>query len=537
MEAIEIKYPLGVQDFEDIRKGNYLYVDKTDLIYKLVSTNKYAFLSRPRRFGKSLLTSTLHYYLAGRKDLFTGLAIEKLEEEWIQYPVLHLDLSPAKKNTPELLCAKLNEILDEQEKKMQLKVSGSPGDRLEKLIKQAYEKTGKRVVLLVDEYDAPIMNMLHNSEVLPGIREVMRDLFESLKACNTYLKFVFLTGVSTFSQMGIFSELNNLTKITTLDEYATICGITEQELVDNFQQGISELAAKKKVTKEEILALLKDKYDGYHFSTEMVDIYNPFSLLNAFYGKALGDYWFDSGTSTSLVNAFKQYVGDFRLELDKINDNGGANQSQFVRSLEDHASIVPLLYQSGYLTIKDYDEKEDLYLLDTPNAEVRIGLLKNLLPLFSSANPDETVNAASRAATALREGNIDRAMELLRSALKDIPYGKNEAEILQSKEGTEEYYHKFFHFFFRLLYGNVHSEVRNSTGATDVEITTPKYIYIVEIKINASTNVALKQIDKKGYAVPHMADSRAVYKVGVRFSTKERTLSDWKVVEAKGATE
>jgi hypothetical protein len=307
--------------------------------------------------------------------------------------------------------------------------------------------------------------------------------------------------------------------------------------VDNFQQGISELAAKKKVTKEEILALLKDKYDGYHFSTEMVDIYNPFSLLNAFYGKALGDYWFDSGTSTSLVNAFKQYVGDFRLELDKINDNGGANQSQFVRSLEDHASIVPLLYQSGYLTIKDYDEKEDLYLLDTPNAEVRIGLLKNLLPLFSSANPDETVNAASRAATALREGNIDRAMELLRSALKDIPYGKNEAEILQSKEGTEEYYHKFFHFFFRLLYGNVHSEVRNSTGATDVEITTPKYIYIVEIKINASTNVALKQIDKKGYAVPHMADSRAVYKVGVRFSTKERTLSDWKVVEAKGATE
>jgi hypothetical protein len=537
METIEIKYPVGVQDFEKIRKGNYLYVDKTDLIYKLVSIDSYVFLSRPRRFGKSLLTSTLHYYLAGRKDLFTGLAIEKLEKEWTQYPVLHLDLSPAKKNSPELLSAKLNEILDEQEKKMQLKVSGSPGDRLEKLIKQSYEKTGKPVVLLVDEYDAPIMNVLHNSEVLPGIREIMRDLFESLKACDTYLKFVFLTGVSTFSQMGIFSELNNLDVITNDNEYASICGITQQELLDNFQVGIHELAQALKCSEEETLARLKDKYDGYHFTKSLLDIYNPFSLIKAFKSKDLGNYWFDSGTSTSLVNSFRQYVGDFQLELDKINDNGGANQSQFVRSLEDHATIVPLLYQSGYLTIKDYDEKEDLYLLGTPNAEVRVGLLKNLLPLFSSANPDVTVNAASRAATALREGNIDRAMNLLRSALKDIPYGKNEAEILQSKEGTEEYYHKFFHFFFQLLYGNVHSEVRNSTGATDVEITTPKYIYVVEIKINSSPSVALKQIDKKGYAVPHMADHRAVYKVGVKFSTKERTVSDWKVVEAKGYTE
>jgi hypothetical protein len=381
------------------------------------------------------------------------------------------------------------------------------------------------------------MNVLHKPDVLQEVRDIMRNFYTSLKANDKYLRFVFITGVSTFSQMGIFSELNNLDVITNDNEYASICGITQQELLDNFPVGIRELSISLKCSEEETLARLKDKYDGYHFTKSLLDVYNPFSLIKAFKSKDLGNYWFDTGTSTSLVNAFRQYVGDFRFELDKINGNGGANQSQFVRSLEDHASIVPLLYQSGYLTIKDYDEKEDLYQLGMPNAEVRVGLLKNLLPLFSSADPDETANAASRASTALREGNIDRAMELLRSALKSIPYGKNESEILQSKEATEEYYHKFFHFFFYLLYGNVHSEVRLSTGATDVEITTPKYIYVVEIKINASTNVALKQIDKKGYAVPHLSDPRTVYKVGVRFSTKERTLSDWKVVEAKGTTE
>jgi hypothetical protein len=418
MEEMDILYPVGVQDFKDIREGNFLYVDKTDLIYKLVRSSKFAFLSRPRRFGKSLLTSTLHYYLAGRKEFFTGLAIEKLEKDWYEYPVVHLDLSPAKRNSAEDLRKKLNSIIDEQDKKMQVQTSGTLGDRMESLIKQANEKYGRRVVLLVDEYDAPVMHVLHNSELLPEIREVMRELFEPLKACNTYLKFVFITGVSTFSQMGIFSELNNLDVITNDNEYASICGITQQELVDNFQKGIHELSLVLKCSEEETLSRLKDKYDGYHFTKSLLDIYNPFSLIKAFKSNDLGDYWFDTGTSTSLVNALRQYVGDFQFELDKINANGGANRSQFVRSLEDHASIIPLLYQSGYLTIKAYDEKEDLYLLDMPNAEVRIGLLKNLLPLYSAADPDETANAASRASTALREGNIDKAMEILRSALK-----------------------------------------------------------------------------------------------------------------------
>jgi hypothetical protein len=473
----------------------------------------------------------LHYYLAGCKELFTGLAMEKLEKDWIQYPVLHFDLSPAKKSTAEALRTKLHEMLDEQQKALGLEVTGSPGDRLEKLIKQTYAKTGKPVALLVDEYDAPIMNMLHNAEVLPEIREVMCDFFESLKACDVYLKFVFLTGVSTFSQMGIFSELNNLDVITNSNDYATICGITEQELRDNFTQGIAKLAQARQWTTEEALAQLKDKYDGYHFTKSMVDVYNPFSLIKALKESDTGNYWFDTGTSSALVRAFQQYVGNFTIELDKIDSQEWMYRSQFVCSLEDRARIIPLLYQTGYLTIKDYDVKTDQYLLGMPNAEVRVGLLKNLLPLFTEIDAYDMENFAGRASCDLREGNIDHAMEILQSVLKSIPYGKNEAAIFSDLQATEQYYHNLYHLFFKMLCNRVNSEVRNSTGSTDVVITTPRFVYVVEIKINSKVKVALDQIDKKGYAVPYLAGERTVYKVGVNFSTETRTLSEWKVVK------
>jgi hypothetical protein len=530
MEAERIKYPIGYQDFEKIRKQNMLYVDKTALIYNLVTTNSYVFLSRPRRFGKSLLASTLHYYLSGRKDLFTGLAIEKLEEDWIQYPVLHFDLGRVKEFTIDRLCQALDDMLNANEEPYGITTSGTPGRRLDMLISEAYRKTGCPVVLLIDEYDGPMMDVLHQPDKLQEVRKVMREFYASLKANDRKLKFVFITGVSTFSQMGIFSELNNLHKITNDDRYATICGITEQELRDNFAQGISELAKKRGSSQEEILAMLKDKYDGYHFSDALVDIYNPFSLLNAFSMVKIGNYWFESGTSSTLVRAFQEYVGDIQYELDQIENKEWMSQSQFMRSLEDHACLIPLLYQSGYLTIKEYDIKEDQYLLDYPNAEVRVGLLRNLLPLYSPANPDTTANAASRASTALREGNIDTAMENLRSLLKSIPYGKNEPKILQDTEATEEHYQKFFFLYFRMMCDQVHAEVRNSTGATDVTITTPNYIYVVELKIDSTPEVALKQIEEKGYAVPYMEGRRTVYKVGVNFSTQERTITGWKVV-------
>jgi hypothetical protein len=536
MEDNEILYPVGYQDFKEIREGGFLYVDKTKLIHKLVRTSKYVFLSRPRRFGKSLLTSTLHYYLSGRKDLFTGLAIEKLEKNWIQYPVLHFDLGRVKEFTIDDLRLALNDMLNENEEPYGITTSGTPGRRLNLLISEAYRKTGQRVVLLIDEYDGPMMDVLHQPDKLQEVRKVMREFYASLKANDRKLKFVFITGVSTFSQMGIFSELNNLEKISSVDEYATICGITEQELKDNFKIGIESLARKEECSPEEILNRLKDKYDGYHFSEELVDIYNPFSLLNAFKFSKMDNFWFDSGTSATLIRAFEQYVGDFQEELDKIENKEWMNQSEFTRSLEDHAQLIPLLYQSGYLTIKEYDKKEKQYILDYPNAEVRIGLLKNLLPLFSVANPDTTVNAASRASTALREGDIDTAMNNLRSLLKSIPYGKNEPKILQDMEATEEHYQKFFFLYYRMMCDLVHAEVRNSTGATDVTITTPNYIYVVELKINSTPEIALQQIDEKGYAVPFMDGSRAVYKIGVNFSTETRTLSEWKVVEAKGVS-
>jgi hypothetical protein len=533
MEIEEIKYPVGMQDFEKIRKGNYLYVDKTDLVYKLANSVSYAFLSRPRRFGKTLLTSTLHYYFDGRKDLFTGLAMEQLEKDWTQYPVLHFDLGRLKELTPDELREALHKILKKHDENFGITSTGTPGERLDELIQGAYSKTGKPVVVLVDEYDAPIMDVLHQPDKLPEVRNIMRNFYTSLKANDKYLRFVFITGVSTFSQMGIFSELNNLMKITSDDRYAAICGITEQELMDNFTQGIANLAEKKECSQEEILALLKDKYDGYHFSDALVDIYNPFSLLNAFDRSKIEDYWFDSGTSSSLVNAFRQYVGDFNLEIDKIDSGEWVKSNVFTKSLEDHASIIPLLYQSGYLTIKDYDRESEQYRLGTPNAEVRIGLLENLLPLHVAAEGTDVSSPALRASTAMRKGDINGAMEILQSLLKNIPYGKNETKKFHDMKTTEQYYHDLFHFFFSMMCNLVSSEVRNATGATDVVITTPKYIYVVEIKIDSNPATALRQIDKKQYALPYLAGPHQVFKVGVNFSTKQKTLSGWKVVEAK----
>jgi hypothetical protein len=462
--------------------------------------------------------------------------MEQLEKDWIQYPVLHFDLGQVKEFTIERLQEALNDMLDANEKPFGVTTSGTPGRRLKMLTSELYQKTGRQVVLLIDEYDAPIMDVLHKPDMLREVRNVMREFYASLKANERYLKFVFITGVSTFSQMGIFSELNNLDVITNSNDYAAICGITEQELRGNFSQGIEKMAQARQCTTEETLAQLKDKYDGYHFTETLVDIYNPFSLIKALKEGKPGNYWFDTGTSASLVNALRRYVGDFTLELDKIDAGEWMAQNQFVRSLEDRARIIPLLYQTGYLTIKDYDLREDQYLLGMPNAEVRVGLLKNLLPLFTEVDSDDMENFAGRASRALRDGDIDRAMEILRSLLKSIPYGNGEQKIYGNIEDTERYFHNLYHLFFKMLCNRVNSEVRNSTGATDVVITTPRYVYVVEIKIDAKVEVALNQIDEKGYAVPYMAGEQAVYKVGVVFSTKEKTLSEWKVVELKGET-
>jgi hypothetical protein len=337
--------------------------------------------------------------------------------------------------------------------------------------------------------------------------------------------------------MGIFSELNNLDVITDSNAYAGICGITEQELRDNCTQGIEKMAQACRCTREEALARLKDKYDGYHFTKSMVDIYNPFSLLKALKESNMGNYWFNTGTSVSLVRALQRYVGDFKLDLADIDSGRWFNESEFLNSLEDRANIIPLLYQTGYLTIKACNASGTKYVLGMPNSEVRTGLLKNLMPLYTQVNPDTMYNFAIDASEALLEGDINRAMEILRSVLKSIPYRNNEEKVYGDVLDTERHFHDLFHLFFKMLCEQVNSEVHNSTGSTDVVITTPRYVYVVEIKIDTKIEVALTQIDEKGYAVPYLAGSRAVYKVGVVFSTKEKTLSEWKIVEAKGFTE
>jgi hypothetical protein len=525
-------YPVGIQSFEKLRSLNALYVDKTDLIYKLAYTSTFVFLSRPRRFGKTLLANTLKSYFEGRKELFTGLAIEHLEKDWIKYPVLRFDLSTPKGVPADDLARAITLKMQDYEdlygtNEREVTVS----ERLTGIIKRAYHKTGKPVVVIIDEYDAPLLDVIHDHSELEAVRKVMRDFYSPLKACDEYLRFVFITGISMFSQLSIFSEMNNLEIITRSKDYATICGITEQELLDNFQYGIETLATKLNCSSNEMLAQLKDKYDGYHFCGDTEGVYNPFSLLNAFKQNELGNYWFRSGTPRSLVEMLKKYKlkGDFNIS--HLENSGRIPAEKFESPLEAETGPIPLLYQAGYLTIKDYDPTGCAYTLGIPNSEVRVGLLQNLLPLFSTISLDEAIDVrgvADFTSAALCNGDVQKAMLQFKSVLASIPFMKGDKDILADAAKTEAHYHIIFYFFFRMLSNEAYAEVRNAIGATDVVIKTPKYIYIVEIKIDSSADVALKQIEDKGYATPYLADGKEIIKLGLNFSTESRTISEWK---------
>jgi hypothetical protein len=521
-------YPIGIQDFSEIRRLNAVYVDKTEYVYRMTSRCKFVFLSRPRRFGKSLLSSTLQYYFEGRKDLFTGLAMERLETEWTEYPVLHFDLSMAKGKP----VAEMKESISRQLKNFEAlygadDANASLGDRLSGLIQRAYAKTGRQTVVLIDEYDAPILDVLHDDEKREEIRIALREFYSPLKACDRYLRFVFITGISMFSQLSIFSELNNLEIITKVAEYGAICGITKQELIDNFQYGINKLADKLGYTSEEVVERLIDRYDGYHFSEGSEGVFNPFSLLNALKNAELGSYWFRSGTPRFLIEMLKKYQQDGRFDMKILDSTEPFVADSFESPLELQSGPLPLLYQSGYLTISGYDLESDTFTLAIPNSEVRIGLMQNLLPLYSNMNAQEMQSVAARTSAALRKGDVDQAMQLLQSMLLSMPFMSGDNNILQDAEKTEAYYHRIFYFFFRMLYNEVYAEVRSAKGATDVVIFTPKYIYIVEIKIDSSAETALQQINDKGYAQPYLADGRKVTKLGISFSTEERTIDAW----------
>ena len=517
METLQRLYPIGIQTFSEIREKNYLYIDKTEYVYHMTHFAKYVFLSRPRRFGKSLLTSTLHSYFSGRKDLFQGLAMERLEKDWTEYPVLHFDMSTAKHVDKEQLLQELNLKLSEYESvygKGEEEIN--PNQRLMGLIKRAYEQTGRQVVVLIDEYDAPLLDVVHEKENLGVLRNIMRNFYSPLKACDPYLKYVFLTGITKFSQLSIFSELNNIKNISMDEPYAAICGITEDEMLTQMKEDMEMLAAKLNISSEEVLLKLKENYDGYHFTYPSPDIYNPFSLLNAFADGKFGSYWFGSGTPTYLIRMLEK----FGVEPSEIGNNH-AEVSAFDAPTETMTDIIPLLYQSGYITIKDYDESIDLYTLDIPNKEVRLGLMKSLLPNYVASKTRETTTMVAYLSRDIRNDDMDSALRRLQTFLSTIPYCDNTR--------YEGHYQQMFYIIFSLLGSFVDVEVRTPRGRVDVVLRTKTTLYVMELKLDRTADEAMEQINLKNYPERFALCGLPVVKVAINFDSERCTIGDWMI--------
>ena len=512
------KYPIGIQTFSKIREGNYLYIDKTELIYRIAhSDSNYMFLSRPRRFGKSLLISTLQCYFEGRRELFDGLAIDRLETEWTAYPVLRFDMSTAKNRDKEGLESELNLKLSKYEAVYgRREAEKGPNQRLQGLIERAYQQTGRQVVVLIDEYDAPLLDVVHEDRDLPVLRNVMRNFYSPLKACDPYLRFVFLTGITKFSQLSIFSELNNIQNISMLPEYAAICGITQEEMEVQMSPDLDVLAARQKRNREETLQRLKTYYDGYHFTWPSPDIYNPFSLLNAFSDGRLNSYWFGSGTPTYLIEMLNKY----HVIPQEIGGRWVA-ASAFDAPTERMTSITPLLYQSGYITIKDYDELADLYYLDLPNKEVRIGLMESLLDGYVGRERDEAVTTVAFLSRAIIQDKMDEALRLLRTFLSTVPYCDN--------TDYEGHYQQMLYVIFSLMGKFVDVEIRTPRGRVDLVIRTATKLYIVELKLDQSAEAAMEQIDLKNYPERFALCGLPIVKVAINFDSERHTIADWKI--------
>lgn len=514
-------YPIGIQTFSEIREKEYVYVDKTAYVYHMThSPAKYMFLSRPRRFGKSLLTSTLHAYFEGRKELFTSLAIEQMETEWTTYPVLHFDMSLGKHLSKKELHRYLICQLEKHERKYGIESQAIDTNlRLATLIQTACEQTGRQVVVLIDEYDAPLLDVVHEEENLPALRHVMRNFYSPLKASDPYLRYVFLTGITKFSQLSIFSELNNIHNISMHEEYAAICGITQEEMETQMGTDIDRLAQKQGISREETLAKLKANYDGYHFAWPSPDIYNPFSLLNAFADGKLNAYWFGSGTPTYLIEMLRKFevlpsqIGGFE-----------AKASSFDAPTERIASMTPLLYQSGYITITDYDSEIDLYTLDIPNREVRIGLMESLLPQYAGRETETGLTTVALISRDIRRGEIDVALSKIQAYLSTIPYC--------DRADSEGHYQQLLYVIFSLLGAYVDVEVRTPRGRVDIVLRTQTTLYVMELKLNRTADTAMRQIDLKDYPKRFALCGLPIVKVGINFDSAQRTITDWRIEHA-----
>ena len=518
MESKTLKrLPVGIQTFAKLVEQNCLYVDKTMYIHKMLNASNYIFLSRPRRFGKSLLVSMLQSYFEGRKELFKGLYIEQEEKEWTEYPVLHFSMASSKHMEKEQLENYLRYILGENERRFGLfSDHPDPNIRLANLIKGVYEKTGKKVVVLIDEYDAPLLDVMHEDENLPQLRHVMRNFYSPLKDSDPYLHFVFLTGITKFSQLSIFSELNNLTNISMDSEFAAICGITEEEVRTQMADYIDRLAAAKGQSAAQTFGDLKGQYDGYHFTWPSPDVFNPFSLLLAFAKNKIGRYWFESGTPTFLIEMLRKFN-----VVPSMLRRTTAMASDFDAPTENMKSIIPLLYQSGYFTIKDYNEISELYVLDIPNTEIRIGLMESLLPNYVQVDTYKGNTTVAEMYMALREDDLDGMLRLLQAYLLTIPQCDN--------TNYEGHYQQLLYVIFSLLGRYVDVEVRTATGRVDMVLRTAQKLYLFELKLNRSAEAAMRQINLKDYPSRFALSGLPVVKTGINFDTQTHTLADWQI--------
>ncbi len=509
--------PIGIQSFEKLRRAGYLYVDKTALVYSLVTTNNPYFLSRPRRFGKSLLLSTFEAYFQGKRELFEGLAIEQLETEWAPHAVLHLDLNAGKYDSVEQLENKLLNQLERWERQYGVTyIARGNSDRFQNVIEQAAHQTGRGVVVLIDEYDKPMLQSFHDTKLQEEFRNILTAFYTVLKSADQWLRFVFITGVTKFAQMGIFSTLNQLNDISFDEDYNALCGMTRAEVEDVFPPELERMAQDKRLTYGECMERLTRMYDGYRFTASQwfEAIYNPFSVLSALKKRQFGNYWFASGTPTFLAEMLRKTNYDLR-ELDGLQVSAASLTDD--RANPDNP--VPMIYQSGYLTIKDYDEELQLYTLGYPNEEVKYGFLNFITPFYTALPASDAPFYIGQFVHELRAGNVEAMLCRLRAFFADFPYELNDR--------TERHYQVVFYLVFKLLGQFIHTEVRSAHGRADAVVETADTVYVFEFKLRGTAEEALAQIDDRGYLIPYTADSRRLVKVGAEFSAEERNLSRW----------
>ena len=512
-------YPIGIQDFEKIRSGSFVYVDKTDLVYKMAQKGGYYFLSRPRRFGKSLLVSTMEAYFSGKKELFEGLAIADLEKNWIQYPVLRFDLSGEDYSQN----GSLGVVLTRQLKRWEdiygmTDIADTPSARFKEVIDAAYAKTGNQVVILIDEYDKPIMDSLGDKKLNESFRSLLQAFYGVMKAKDACIRFGFLTGVTKIGKLSVFSGLNNLKDISMDARYTDICGISEKDLKKYFAESVKELAQADGLSEQECYGELARMYDGYHFCEDSEGMYNPFSLLNTFDSLKFKEYWFETGTPSFLVKMMKETSYDVtRLSGDEV----GSTLLTDVDSA--FANPVPFLYQAGYLTIKDYDKEYKLYKVGFPNKEVKDGFLNYLLNFYAPVQSESTNALISRMSRDIRSGNAQGFMQKLEALFAKTSY--------QIQGDAEKDFQYAMYIILELMGEYAEVEKATSNGRIDVLIQAREYIYIIEIKMGGTVEAALQQIEEKGYARRFADDPRKLFKIGVRFSTESRCIDDWKVIE------